>query len=327
MKKVFLAAIIAFGFASCSTDENDTPTNTTSQFANVSADFSAPSKLTGKTITRGSIPVSIEKLTVSVINATGGLITPDVIFDVVASGGTNDYTIPGVFAGYNTFSAVSTMTQKAIDDSATSGFKTITGANATELATNTAAALASDKLKTPYAIYNSIQNVSNKDVLITLGDAQAIPFPMETKSGRLIISWETDTALTNTGYVVKVLSRAFNADNSPRYAGPQEFDITGLKNEIMYWSTASSTEGAYQKTRIVIFDKEPVYSKTPTFGLDNKCDNGAIITNGAIIIKEFNSTITVNANVGKTAKNVVGLTDVVESINTAGFTFTPWTEN
>jgi hypothetical protein len=301
MKKLILSAIIAFSIVSCSTDENETfPTDTTSQLANVSAAFSTPSKLTGKTIDRGSIPVPVKDITVKTVNATAGLTTADVFFDIVATGGTNDYTIPGVFGGVNTFTATTTSV------SAEASYAVpLTGTDATDLQNKTTAKVAELKGLTPYAVYASKETASNTNVNVTIGQAQQIPFIMETKQGRLITLFETKADLSATGYFVEVTGKAYaTGDTSTQLGSTQTFDISGFKSQMYYWSNTNTKDGAHIDYSISIYT-----------------DSGK-----GTLVKSFNSSATVNSNIGKTVTFNVGLSDVTESINTAGFTWTAWSE-
>jgi hypothetical protein len=297
MKKIILAAFIAFSIVSCSSDEDTTPVNSTNQFANVTAGFSAPSKLTGKTIDRGSIPVAVKDITVKTVNATAGLNTADVLFGIVTTGGENDYTIPGVFGGINTFTATTTSVS-----SEQSYAMALTGTDAADLQTKTTAKVAELKGLTPYAMYASKATASNTQVNVIIGQAQVIPFIMETNQGRLITLFETKPDLSATGYFVEITGTGYYSNG---VAGPSSaFDISGFKSQMYYWSNSKSIDGAHMDYTINIYT-------------DNTKNT---------LVKSFNSSATVNSNVGKTVTFSVGLSDVTESINTAGFTWSPWTE-
>jgi hypothetical protein len=306
MKKVFLAAIIAFGFASCSTEDDTTPESTNSQFANVSAAFIAPNNLTGKNVNRGTIPVPVKDFTITTTNPSAlPLVTPPTLFEIVASGATDDYKIEGVFGGINTFTATSTAAGLEI-----SAFETI-------LSTNTATVKADYMARVPYAIYNSTANSSNTNVNIVIGQQQTIPFSMTTNHGRLIVIYETGTNLSSSGYYVEVRGKAYRTSDlsDPATTDDVVVDISGTNTAIAYWSSASSVSGAHIDSTIHIWSKKPVYA-----------GDGTTITNGATLIKSYPCNATVFASTGRTITFKASLADITESINTANFQWQTWTE-
>jgi hypothetical protein len=294
MKKLILSAIIAFSIVSCSTDENDTiPTdttgiNTTTVSAKIGVGKDAFPSTTGKNVNRGTIPTTINTITVDVVNNNGAIPTSQTIFDLVSSGGESQFLIENVASGGNTFTAKATTTGTAK--------LTVVPYNYVSDA-NTDAKITAEKNAVPYAKYEAVVGMN-----IVLGIAQEIVFPLLTNHGRIIGTVETGSVLTATGRKVEVIAQRFDATNTS-LAPAATFDITGNKCVIAAWNDDTAVKGNYMKYIVNVY------------GAD-----------GITIEKTFNKTIAIMESTGITSKISVTGEGLTESINYGTFTIPVWSE-
>jgi hypothetical protein len=350
MKKVFLAAIIAFGFASCSNDDDSIPENTTSQYANVTAklaSFDANKSLTGKPVQRGTIPTTINTITVTVDHSNIAVLDQTTIFNLVADGtadAATAFNIEKVTSGINMFKAVAlTTASPSMTVGMTTGYTK----------EQTTALLTTQQAMVPYVKYTA--DVSKS---IVLGSPQEVAFNMATANGRIISSVETAPTLTAMGRKVTVTGQRFlsgtigsqSADRStpvtitnavplvasnggstdtvgaviPSLTTPAgtQVNITGTVNSWGYWSNENSVTGGF------------IYLKTDIYGPNGAGVDG--ILGGAnaaddvistTIEKSYYSIISVVANRGIVARETISFDGITEDINYATFTFPAWTND
>jgi hypothetical protein len=294
MKKIILAAFIAFSIVSCSDDNNSAPenisgTNTTSVTAKIGVGKDAFPSTTGKNVNRGTIPTTINTITVDVVNNNGAIPASQTIFDLVASGGETQFFIENVASGGNTFTAKATTTG--------SSKLTVVPYNYISDA-NTDAKITAEKNAVPYAKYEAVVGMN-----IILGSAQEILFPMLTNNGRIIGTVETSTVLSNSGRKVEVIAERFYADNSS-IAGPITVDLTGSKSVIAAWNDDKAVKGNYMKYIVKIYNDAA----------------------GTTLEKTFDKTISIIESTGITAKITITGEGLTESINYGTFTIPAWTE-
>jgi hypothetical protein len=291
MKKLVLAAIIAFGFVACS-DDSETPESITSKnTSTVTAKIGIGKDAfptTGKNVNRGTIPTTINTITVDVVNINASVPTSKTIFDLVSSGGANQFLIENVASGANTFTAKATTTGLAK--------LTLVPYNFTNIAT-TDAMLKGEKDAVPYAKYEAIVGMN-----IVLGAPQEVRFPLLTNHGRIIGVIETASELSATGRKVEVVAQRFDQSNTA-LAAAVTLDLTGSKCILAVWNDDTAVKGNYM-TYIV-----NVYS-----------------ANGETIEKTFNKKITIIESTGITTKITVTGEGLTESINYGTFTIPAWTE-
>jgi hypothetical protein len=291
MKKLVLAAIIAFGFVACS-DDSETPESITSKnTSTVTAKIGIGKDAfptTGKNVNRGTIPTTINTITVDVVNINASVPTSKTIFDLVSSGGANQFLIENVASGANTFTAKATTTGLAK--------LTLVPYNFTNTAT-TDAMLKGEKDAVPYAKYEAIVGMN-----IVLGAPQEVRFPLLTNHGRIIGVIETASELSATGRKVEVVAQRFDQSNTA-LAAAVTLDLTGSKCILAVWNDDTAVKGNYM-TYIV-----NVYS-----------------ANGETIEKTFNKKITIIESTGITTKITVTGEGLTESINYGTFTIPAWTE-
>jgi hypothetical protein len=294
MKKLILSAIIAFSIVSCSTDENDTiPTdttgiNTTTVSAKIGVGKDAFPSTTGKNVNRGTIPTTINTITVDVVNNNSAIPTSQTLFDLVSSGGASQFLIENVASGVNTFTAKAT----------TTGAPKLTVAP--YVFTNDAttdAMLRGEKDAVPYAKYEAVVGMN-----IILGAPQEIVFPLQTNNGRIIGTVETASILSATGRRVEVIAERFYANNTP-VLGPITIDLTGNKSVIAVWNDNTALKGNYMTYIVNVYGPD-----------------------GTTIEKTFNKTITIIESTGITTKITITNEGLTESTNYGTFTIPAWTE-
>jgi hypothetical protein len=302
MKKIILSAIIAFSIGSCSNDDDTTtPTNATNKFADVSAKFgSSETSLTGKPVLRpATVPVSIDQITVAVVNVNPAVTTPSTVFDFGTGAGYEQtkYYIDNVTSGSNTFTATATTT-------GTAGFTVTVQTSKTEAD----AVIANDQAKTPYAQYTDLKVVD-----IVLGQAQSIPFNLTTNQGRLIIQVASAPILTAMGRKIELTGNRYDAAGTQMGAG-QTLDITGNKTATFYWNDVNSV------------------STYKTAGAGNVSNTGARIdyaihiynAAGTTVEKTYARSYYIKGSTSKTVLDVVTYEGITESINEAVFTVEKW---
>jgi hypothetical protein len=293
MKKLILSALIAFSIISCS-DENDSAPeniaekNTTTVTAKIGVGKDAFPSTTGKNVNRGTIPTTINTITVDVVNNNNAIPTSQTVFDLVGSGGANQFLIENVSSGVNTFTAKAT----------TTGTPKLTVApyNFTNDAT-TDAMLKGEKEAVPYAKYEAIVGMN-----IILGTPQEIVFPLQTNNGRIIGIVETASQLSATGRKVEVIAERFYANNTP-VLGPITIDLTGNKSVLAVWNDNTAVKGNYMTYIVNVYGPD-----------------------GITIEKTFNKTITIIESTGITTKITITNEGLTESINYGTFTIPAWTE-
>jgi hypothetical protein len=293
MKKIILSAIIAISIVSCSHDNNSSGDATGLKKASVTAKFDvgkdAFPTTTNKNANRGTIPTTINRITVDVVNTNPGIPANQTVFDLVASGGETKFLIDNVSSGANVFTAKAT----------TTGIPKLTIApyNYTNDAT-TDAMIKGEKDAVPYAKYEAIVGMD-----IILGTPQEITFPLLTNHGRIIGTVETESLLTASGRKVEVIAQRFDTNNAS-LASAITVDLTGVKSVIAVWNDDSAVKGNYIKYIVNIYN------------------NAA----GTILEKTFQKSIAVLESTGITAKITITSEGLTESINYGTFTIPAWTE-
>jgi hypothetical protein len=292
MRKIILTAIIAFSIVSCSSDDN-TPDaietkNTTSVTAKIGVGKDA-FPATGKNVNRGTIPTTINRITIDVVNNNTAIPATQTIFDLVASGGETSFLIENVSSGSNVFTAKAT----------TTGIAKLTVAP--YIYTNDAttdAMIKGKKDAVPYAKYEAIVGMD-----IILGTPQEIIFPLLTNHGRIIGTVESASLLSASGRKVEVIAQRFFTDNTS-VASALTVDLTGNKSVIAVWNDDTAVKGNYMKYIINIYNN----------------------TAGTILEKTFEKTIAIQESTGITAKITITNEGLTESINYGTFTIPTWTE-
>jgi hypothetical protein len=292
MKKIILTAIMAFSIVSCSSDDKTSDAiatkNTTSVTAKIGMGKDA-FPTTGKNVNRGTIPTTINRITIDVVNNNTAILPTQTIFDLVASGGETKFLIENVASGSNVFTAKAT----------TTGISKLT--IAPYIYTNDAttdAMIKGEKDAVPYAKYEAIVGMD-----IILGTPQEILFPLLTSHGRIIGTVESAALLAATGRKVEVIAQRFFADDTP-VSTAATVDLTGKKSVIAVWNDDTAVKGNYMKYIVNIYNN----------------------TAGTILEKTFEKTIAVQESTGITAKITITNEGLTESINYGTFTIPAWTE-
>jgi len=295
MKKIILATFITFSILSCSTDndsiaEETVGINRTLVTAKIGVGKDAFPTNTGKNVYRGTIPTTINQITVDVVNNDSAIPPTKTIFDLVANntaGAEDMFYIDDVTSGDNVFTAKAYTTAAA--KVSTTPYTTVDSAT-------TDAMLTAQKSNVPYAYY---QAVVGKNII--LGQSQEIQFPLTTLNGRIIALIETGPTLTAINRKVEVIGDRHNPDGSLINSGT--IDITGTKSALLYWSDTNSVKDAYVNYTVNIY-------------------NAA----GDTVEKTFTKKITVIESTGITSKNTITFNGITEDINYGTFTIPEWTE-
>jgi len=290
MKNLILSlVIIASVITSCSNDET---TPTTSQYSKVIATIGIGENAfpsTRANVNRGTIPTTINRITVDVVNNNPAFIPTQTVFDLVNSGGASQFLIENVASGGNTFTAKAATT--GASKLSVTPYEYVSDAD-------TDAKIKAAQDAVPYANYTAIAGLD-----VILGQAQEIRFPMLTSNGRLIGTVETSPLLSASGRKITVTEQRFAEDNTP-VGDLLTFDITGGKSVIAVWNDASAIQGSY-------------------IGYVVKVYNDAAGTN---VEKTFEKKIVIKASTGITSKTTISSEGLTESINYGTFTFPTWTE-
>lgn len=293
MKKIILAAFITFGIVSCSTGDepvgNISAKNTTTVTAKIGVGKDAFPNTTGKNVNRGTIPTTINTITVDAVNNNNAIPASHTVFDLVGSGGANQFLIEDVASGGNTFTAKATTTGVAK--------LTVVPYNYVSDA-NTDAKITAEKNAVPYAKYEAVVGMD-----IVLGAPQEVVFPLLTNHGRIIGTVETASLLSASGRRVEVIAERFYEDNTSVSGAPLIIDLTGNKSVIAVWNDDTAVKGNYFKYIIKIYGPD-----------------------GTTIEKTFNKTIAIIESTGITSKITVTGEGLTESINYGTFTIPAWTE-
>jgi hypothetical protein len=293
MKKLILAAFIAFSIVSCSEDndsatEDTTGLNTTSITAKIGVGEDAFPNTTGKNVNRGTIPTTINTITVDVVNNNTAIPPNQTVFDLVGSGGATQFLIEDVSSGGNTFTAKAT----------TTGIAKLTVAPYTYTSdATTNAMIKGEKDAVPYAKYEAVVGMS-----IILGTPQEIVFPLLTNNGRIIGTVETAAQLSATGRKVEVIAQRFDSTNTP-LAAAATLDLTGNKSVIAVWNDNTAVKGNYMTYIVNVYGPD-----------------------GTTIEKTFHKTIAIIESTGITTKITVTNEGLTESIDYGTFTIPAWTE-
>jgi hypothetical protein len=292
MKKIILTAIVAFSIVSCSSDDKTQDPigtkNTTSVTAKIGMGKDA-FPTTGKNVNRGTIPTTINRITIDVVNNNTAILPTQTIFDLVASGGETKFLIENVSSGSNVFTAKAT----------TTGISKVTVAP--YIYTNDAttdAMIKGERDAVPYAKYEAIVGMD-----IILGTPQEILFPLLTNHGRIIGTVESASLLAATGRKVEVIAQRFFSDDTP-ISSAVTVDLTGKKSVIAVWNDDTAVKGNYMKYVVNIYNN----------------------TEGTILEKTFEKNIAIQESTGITAKITITNEGLTESINYGTFTIPAWTE-
>jgi hypothetical protein len=292
MKKIILVAFIALGIVSCSS-EDDSPEDisgisTATVAAKIGVGKDAFPGTTGKNVNRGTIPTTINTITVDVVNNNPAIPANQTIFDLVGSGGATQFLIENVASGSNTFTAKAT----------TTGTPKLTVAPYDYVSdANTDAKITAEKNAVPYAKYEAEVGMN-----IILGPPQEVVFPLLTNNGRIIGTIETAAILSATGRKVEVIAERFYANDTP-VLGPITIDLTGNKSVIAVWNDDTAVKGNYMMYIVNVYGPD-----------------------GTTIEKTFNKTITIIESTGITTKITITGEGLTESINYGTFTIPAWTE-
>jgi hypothetical protein len=292
MKKIILTTIMAFSIVSCSSDDKTPDAIATKNTTTVTAKIGMGKDAfptTGKNVNRGTIPTTINRITIDVVNNNIAILPTQTIFDLVASGGETKFLIENVASGSNVFTAKAT----------TTGISKLTVAP--YIYTNDAttdAMIKGERDAVPYAKYEAIVGMD-----IILGTPQEILFPLLTSHGRIIGTVESAALLAATGRKVEVIAQRFFADDTP-VSTAVTVDLTGKKSVIAVWNDDTAVKGNYMKYIVNIYNN----------------------TAGTILEKTFEKTIAIQESTGITAKITITNEGLTESINYGTFTIPAWTE-
>lgn len=293
MRKIIFTACIALGLLGCSHENADDNINTdqkTTVIAKIAVGEEAFPSLNNKNVNRGSIPTTINKITVDVVNNNPAVPHSQTVFDLVANGSPgaeNSFYIDDVTSGINTFTATASTTAEAMAT-------TTTYIRVDDATTNSM--INSQKEKIPYAKYKAIQSKN-----IHLGVAQEIQFPLTTLNGRIIALVETGTTLSAMNRKVEVIGARKTEGGAIVNTGT--VDITGTKSSLTYWSDDNSVKGAYLDYTVNIYSED-----------------------GLEIENTFTKKITVKESTGITSKMTITIDGITEDIHYGTFTLPPWTE-
>ena len=246
MKKIIVAAFIAFSIVSCSDNDNlegdISGIKTTRVEASFGNSFLQPNKKNGKSVERGTIPVAIDQIAVVATNVS----TPEfpessTVFDLVANGtpgAEQKFFIEGIASGTNSFTA----------NAITNGPK-ISSEMIYDDATNQALnSFNANKSITPFAQYTATTSAQ-----IVFTSPKTIRFDMATSNGKLNTYVYTGPTITTSKRKVTVKRQTFNADGTPINTTPQTYDITGSKSFVSTWSDDSSVVGNYAILDIIVY--------------------------------------------------------------------------
>lgn len=290
MKKIILSLlVIASVVTSCSNDETKP---TTSQYAKVIAKIGVGEDAfpaSRADVNRGDIPVTINKITVDVVNTNTAFPPTQTVFNLVNSGGASQFFIENVASGYNTFTAKATTT--GAPNLTIDLYDFVSEAD-------TDAKIKAAKEAVPYASYGAIVG-SN----IILGTPQEIRFPMLTANGRLIGTMETEALLSKSGRKVELDIEGFHADGTS-VDTKVTLELTGGKSAFAVWNDKFAVHGSYVEYQVRIYND----------------------AEGTKVEKTFNKTIVVKASTGITSKTTISAEGLTESINEGTFTFPEWSE-
>lgn len=287
-----LSAFIALSIVSCSQD-NDSPENisginSTSITAKIGVGKDAFPNTTGKNVNRGTIPTTINTITVDVVNNNPAFPSAQTVFDLVSTGGASQFLIENVASGSNTFTAKAT----------TIGTPKLSVVPYDYVSDgNTDAKITAEKNAVPYAKYEAVVGMN-----IILGAPQEILFPLLTNNGRIIGTVETGSVLSGTGRKVGVIAQRFDPNNSA-LAPEATFDLTGSKSVIAVWNDDTAIKGNYMKYIVNVYGPD-----------------------GLTIEKTFDKTIAIIESTGITTKITITYEGLTESINYGTFTIPAWTE-
>ncbi|AOW08894.1 hypothetical protein [Flavobacterium gilvum] len=256
MKRFILASIIAFGFASCSSNNDDDSSQNVLRTTKVETSFGNSFlqpvvNNTGKNVVRGTIPVAIDQITVIATNTTTPSFPPSTtVFDLVANGtagAEQKYFIDGIASGTNSFTA----------NAITNGPKV-----SSETVTDDATAkniFAANKATIPYAKYTATTSAQ-----IVFTSPKVVTFNMGTSNGKLNTYVYTGPTLSAINRKVTVKSQKFNADGTPINVTPQTYDITGSNSFVSSWSDELAIAGSYRLLDISVYAPDGITVETTT---------------------------------------------------------------
>ena len=293
MKKIILASLVAVSILSCSSNDNESPEitgkNTTIVMAKFGVGEEAFPTSKGLTVNRGTIPTTINRITVHVENINTAVPSSQTIFDMVSFGGASDFFIEDVASGMNTFTAKATTTGTA--KTAAYLYNFVSNAD-------TDAKLDAEKSEVPYANYEAVKSTN-----IILGTPQTIAFSLLTDNGRLICNIETGAILSASNRKIEVTKQRFDSTGSPIDQQPSTIDISSDKSILYVWNDDTSLAGSYLQIFVKVYNAD-----------------------GVTIEKTFQKKTTIKASTGITSKITITGQGLTESINEGTFSFPVWTE-
>jgi hypothetical protein len=293
MKKIILAAFIAFSIVSCSDGNESTENIVTKDSHKVKVTFgdsflktSKTSANTKKDVNRpSSIPTGIDLITVTTKNISLGTAPVNTAFNIIPTGGVTDFILDGVMTGTNDFTATATTTSNPSNKveliasaSAKNQFNTYTG----DIQNNYAGA------PIPYATYAAAVT----GLKIDFASSPEIYFDMKTSNGRLNTLVQTGPSVTTSNLYVKITRTVYNKSKNTTVA--TDYNISGDSSLVSTWNDEDAIYGSTVNLLITVYngtdDTAPViYSQT--------CDlqiKGSTITNTQITVNKEKMTISTN---------------------------------
>ena len=277
-------------FTSCT---NDQPVNSKADIAktDVIANIvtTSTNSTTGKNVNRGTIYAWIKDINVTATSSIWNYSVSE-IYTLVASGGSNLFSIKDVAVGANTFVATST----GYDANKVFAMNTVTPAPSVTTFVTAQTEMSAMKLHNPYALYAGTTNAT-----IANGVPNTVDFNMTTTHGRLISAF----MLTDD---IPLRANTF-ATVTAHVDGETDLVSGQIKNNIatFEWSNATSIVGKSVVYTIRVYDD----------------------TAPNVILKTYTLTKPIQASVSYACIYTIDRDHV---LNTAEdhftFTFQPWTE-
>jgi hypothetical protein len=195
MKKTILGLVLFLSLVGCSSDDSGSTGTGEAKEANMKIGFVNPNvKITGKDVLRNTLPVEIESVIVTSVNAG---VFYDNVFNLVENGtvgAESDFILRNLKTGTSEFTVLTTtnvapsnwyVSMPVVEDE------------------NESLNSISQRLmnKTPSVIYKSKQTVSRN---VVAGENDAIQFELEAINGRLISLFQFAEDLKGKGYTAKL---------------------------------------------------------------------------------------------------------------------------
>lgn len=195
MKKTILGLVLFFSLVGCSSDDSGSTGTGEAKEANMKIGFVNPNvKITGKDVLRNTLPVEIESVIVTSVNAG---VFYDNVFNLVengTAGAESDFILRNLKTGTSEFTVLTTT-----NVAPSNWYVSIPVVEDENESLNSI----SQRLmnKTPSVVYKSKQTVSRN---VVAGENDAIQFELEAINGRLISLFQFAEDLKGKGYTAKL---------------------------------------------------------------------------------------------------------------------------